>query len=60
MYQIRRLPNGIPYANRDSFEAAKKEADNLCNSFNREVHYEVLKVESVYVTSYLDEAIGKE
>jgi hypothetical protein len=56
MYQIRRLSDGVLGGFKfHSVEHAKREADQLCNSQNREIHYEVVKIESVYVTSTLDE-----
>jgi hypothetical protein len=58
MYQIRRLPDGVIGNFKWQYQLdAKREADRLCNEQNREVHYEVVKIESVYVTSTLDEAI---
>lgn len=58
MYQIRRLPDGVIGGFKfNTYESAKCEADKLCNDQNRKVHYEVVKIISVYVTSTLEEAM---
>jgi hypothetical protein len=58
MYQLRRLPDGVIGGFKfEWFEDAKREADRLCNEQDRQVHYEVVKIVSAYVTSTLDEAI---
>lgn len=36
---------------------AKLFAEELCNSSNRKEHYEVVKIEGVYITSTLEEAL---
>lgn len=40
-----------------TLKEAKIEAERLCNANDRKEHFEVLKIESVWVTSTLEEAI---
>ncbi len=57
-YEIMHIRSGELTGHFDSFKEAAREAERLCALNNRQDHFAVIKIEQVWITSYLDEAIN--
>ncbi|KRR21688.1 hypothetical protein [Bradyrhizobium retamae] len=58
-FRIRDIATGELTGNFAAFDPAKTEAERLCAANDRQRHFSVVRIEDVYTTQLLEEALRK-